>query len=97
MLIQRLNKELSILKKDPIENCSAGPIDNDMKKWHATIFGPTDTPYQGGIFNLNIEFTDDYPYKPPIIYFTTPIYHCNVNSRGGICLDILKKIIGRPH
>ena len=90
MLLQRLNKELSIMEKDPVENCSAGPIDNDIKKWHANIFGPKDTPYEGGIFNLNIEFTEEYPYKPPIIYFTTPIYHCNVNSRGGICLDILK-------
>lgn len=90
MLLQRLNKELSIMVKDPVENCSAGPVDNDMKKWQATIFGPKDTPYEGGIFNLNIEFTEEYPYKPPIIYFTTPIYHCNVNSRGGICLDILK-------
>ena len=90
MLLQRLNKELSIIKSDPIENCSAGPVNNNFKKWNATIFGPKDTPYENGIFNLNIEFTEEYPYKPPIIYFITPIYHCNINSRGGICLDILK-------
>lgn len=90
MLARRLNRELKIIQDEPVENCSAGPIGDDLTKWQATIFGPKDTPYENGVFNLNIEFTEEYPYKPPIVYFTTPIYHCNINSKGGICLDILK-------
>lgn len=31
-----------------------------------------------------------YPFKPPKLRFRTPIYHCNVNKTGQICLDILK-------
>ena len=90
MLARRLNRELKVIQDEPVENCSAGPIGDDLTKWQATIFGPKDTPYENGVFNLNIEFTEEYPYKPPIVYFTTPIYHCNINSKGGICLDILK-------
>ena len=53
--------------------------------------GPTESPYQGGVYFLNIHFPADYPFKPPKINFTTRIYHPNINANGQICLDILKE------
>ena len=91
LLTNRIGQELKDLTSNPVLNCSAGPKGDKLTEWHATIFGPDDTPYAGGIFKLNIEFTNEYPFKPPKIYFLTPIYHCNINGRGGICLDILKE------
>lgn len=90
MALKRLQKEVSEIQKDTPVNCSAGPNNNDLFNWEATIIGPTETPYEGGIFKLKILFPADYPFKPPKITFETPIYHPNINSNGGICLDILK-------
>ncbi|MAU36377.1 MAG: hypothetical protein CMD14_03280 [Flavobacteriales bacterium] len=89
--IKRINADLNEILKNPPANCSAGPIDeNNIYEWQATIMGPRDSPYQDGIFYLSINFPSEYPFKPPIVKFITKIYHCNINSKGSICLDILK-------
>jgi len=91
MSLRRLKTELAELQRDPPAKCTAGPIsESDMSIWDAMIFGPADSPFQGGMFALTIRFPSDYPFKPPIITFKTKIYHPNINASGGICLDILK-------
>ncbi|URE04724.1 ubiquitin-conjugating enzyme [Musa troglodytarum] len=102
---KRIMKELKDLEKDPPASCSAGPVAEDIFHWQATIMGPTDSPFAGGIFLVNIHFPPDYPFKPPKaghhgpmenvivkhVSFRTKVYHPNINSNGSICLDILKE------
>jgi ubiquitin-conjugating enzyme E2 D/E len=89
---KRIARELVDIKNDPPLNCSAGPIDeSDMFTWEGVLFGPSESPYTGGVFNVSIQFPIDYPFKPPRVMFTTKIYHPNINTGGFICLDILKQ------
>jgi len=89
--MKRIRNELQDINRDPPAQCSAGPVDeNDLFHWTASIMGPPDSPYDGGVFFLNLHFPTDYPFKPPKINFTTKIYHPNINSNGSICLDILR-------
>mmetsp|Transcript_7624 Transcript_7624/g.19294 ORF Transcript_7624/g.19294 Transcript_7624/m.19294 type:complete len:171 (-) Transcript_7624:303-815(-) len=91
---KRLRKELQVLKQ-------AKNIDDDivlqvnpdnLLLWKGWIRGPVDTPYEGGVFQLDIKCGTDYPLAPPTIRFVTKVFHPNVHFRSGdICLDILKK------
>ncbi|KAL2225441.1 UNVERIFIED_CONTAM: Ubiquitin-conjugating enzyme E2 [Sesamum indicum] len=91
MASKRILKELKDLQKDPPTSCSAGPVAEDMFHWQATIMGPSDSPYAGGVFLVSIHFPPDYPFKPPKVAFRTKVFHPNINSNGSICLDILKE------
>lgn len=91
MSAKRIMKEMKEMETSPLDNCTAGPVDHsDIYLWHGTIIGPEKSPYEGGLFKLEIRFPTDYPFKPPNVTFLTKVYHPNINSAGGICLDILK-------
>ena len=84
--LKKINDEYDLLEEKGI--ISVGPIDeSDMFEWEAEIIGPEATPYESGIFKLNIKFPRNYPFKPPSIYFRTKIFHVNIHSDGKICCE----------
>eukprot|EP01062_Namystynia_karyoxenos_P081333 TRINITY_DN8918_c0_g1_i1.p2 TRINITY_DN8918_c0_g1~~TRINITY_DN8918_c0_g1_i1.p2 ORF type:complete len:210 (+),score=41.67 TRINITY_DN8918_c0_g1_i1:109-738(+) len=89
---KRLQRELQQINGGGVEGCIVEVV-GDIKDmhWQAVMSGPDDSPYQGGVWALDIRFPTAYPMKPPEVRFATPIYHPNVYNSGEICLDILKE------
>lgn len=87
---RRLMRDFKRLQEDPPQGVSAVPTNNNIMLWNAIIFGPADTPFEDGTFRLTIEFTEEYPNKPPQVKFVSKMFHPNVYSDGSLCLDILQ-------
>ncbi|KAI6649693.1 hypothetical protein LOD99_6483 [Oopsacas minuta] len=90
MSSKRLKKEFKDIWANPKEMITAEPRgDEDLFNWVGTIKGPKDTPYEGGVFYLDMKFCNSYPFRPPKVQFITRIYHPNITSLGQMSLDIL--------
>ncbi|KAG6958373.1 hypothetical protein JG687_00009429 [Phytophthora cactorum] len=86
----RMRKEIAMLESDPPFGVSAWPKDDQIDRLEAQILGPDVSPYEKGVFQLEIEIPERYPFEPPKVRFVTPIYHPNIDDAGRICLDTLK-------
>lgn len=91
--LKRIQKELIEFNKNVESECdyfTAGPIDDsNMFEWEASVAGPENSLYEGGIFHLKIHFPPDYPFKSPKFSFQTKIYHPNFRKDGFICCHAL--------
>mmetsp|Transcript_45473 Transcript_45473/g.99010 ORF Transcript_45473/g.99010 Transcript_45473/m.99010 type:complete len:170 (-) Transcript_45473:51-560(-) len=87
---RRLMRDLKKLQSDPPQGISASPLKDDIMKWTAVMFGPDDTPWEGGTFQLEVSFTEEFPTKAPHVKFLTKMFHPNIYNNGEICLDILQ-------
>lgn len=91
MTLKRLKKEFERILKDHSDAFTAQPLeDENLFEWVGTINGPKDSPFEAGVFSLNIVLPYDYPFNPPKVKFSTPVYHPNVSRSGSISLDILR-------
>ncbi|KOO26486.1 ubiquitin conjugating enzyme [Chrysochromulina tobinii] len=91
--LNRVKKELKDCNKDPETSGIKAELvhEDDYLHWKGTIKGPITTPYEGGIFDVDILLPNDYPFVPPKMKFITKCWHPNISSdSGAICLDILK-------
>lgn len=62
----------------------------EIFKIKAVVNGPQGTPYEGGIWELELSTPTEFPKKGFSARFKTKIFHPNVGNDGAICVDRLK-------
>uniref|UniRef100_A0A803LVL9 UBC core domain-containing protein n=1 Tax=Chenopodium quinoa TaxID=63459 RepID=A0A803LVL9_CHEQI len=83
-------QETQRLLSEPAPGISASPSEDNMRYFNVMILGPSQSPYEGGVFKLELFLPEEYPMAAPKVRFLTKIYHPNIDKLGRICLDILK-------
>lgn len=87
----RIAKEVEDVRRDSHAGITVTRDESDPNHITGTLRGPEGTPYEGGLFIVDIVIPKDYPFTPPKMKFKTKLWHPNVSSQtGAICLDILK-------
>ena len=81
---------LNLLCSFKVVGIYAEPSETNCRHFFVKIAGPADSPYEGGMFNLELFLPAEYPMVAPKVLFRTKIYHPNIDKIGRICLDILK-------
>ncbi len=54
---------------DTIEGVSVGLENDNLYIWNVSFAGPVDSLYEGGYFQCQFQFPDDYPNNPPKVRF----------------------------
>jgi ubiquitin-conjugating enzyme E2 D/E len=94
-----LTPQIADLAKENLGDISLSPDEANIFVWKAILPGPAGSPYEGGMFEVDIRIPPDYPYvpslplpdytdgrfSPPKLLFLTKVYHCNVAHTGAIC------------
>ena len=89
MAMKRLQNEYKQYLKEPNTYYSISIDNNNFLKWNIILLGPPETIFEGGFYNCQLEFTKDYPNKPPIFKFIDNLFHPNIYPNGKVCMSIL--------
>uniref|UniRef100_A0A383WJT8 UBC core domain-containing protein n=1 Tax=Tetradesmus obliquus TaxID=3088 RepID=A0A383WJT8_TETOB len=83
----QLARQFRDLLRHPISGIDAAPSDDDLFTWNVKLAGPEGSPYEGGWFDVKLEFTQGFPGHQPQATFITKFWHPNVHYPGGdVCL-----------
>lgn len=65
LLPTRILKETQRLIQEPVPGISAIPDEANARYFHVHVSGPGESPYEGGIFSLELFLPEEYPMAPP--------------------------------
>ena len=82
----RLVYEAKILEE---EEPSFKPVGGDLRVWQGFILGTG--LYDGGVFEIQLTLTRNFPFEPPKIRWLTKTFHPNISLQTKVCVGILGK------
>lgn len=87
--LRAINKQILVLERNAETtkfSITQINVDNPYH-YQAAIHGSTDSPFEGGMYLLDIQLPNEYPFKKPKITFLTRIFHPNIREDGTIYLN----------
>ena len=58
-------QETQRLMQEPVPGISAVPDDGNARYFHVVVAGPEGSPFEGGVFKLELFLPEDYPMSAP--------------------------------
>jgi len=84
--------QAAIRNSPPPDYFFADDSADDLTGLSIYLVGPTETPFESGVFTISLRIPTTYPQEPPKANFATKIFHPNVDDRtGDVCVDTLKR------
>lgn len=80
---RRIAKEIADIRADSSSQITAEPVggEGDITHLRGSFPGPPGTPYEGGVYKIDIRIPNEYPFRPPAMKFETKVWHPNVSSQ----------------
>ncbi|XP_059070618.1 probable ubiquitin-conjugating enzyme E2 23 [Cryptomeria japonica] len=94
---KKVQQEWSLLEKNLPESIYVRVYEDRIDLLRAVIIGASGTPYQDGLFFIDIYLPSKYPQAPPAVYYHSLGLRLNPNlyETGKVCLSLLNTWIGR--
>ena len=87
-LPRRIIKETQRLMQEPVPGISAVPDDGNARYFHVVVAGPEGSPFEGGVFKLELFLPEDYPMSAPKV----GLHFCTHTSEYHLQLLNLKHV-----
>nr|VDD64841.1 unnamed protein product [Brassica oleracea] len=99
-LPRRIIKETQRLLSEPAPGISASPSEENMRYFNVMVLGPSQSPYEGGVFKLELFLPEEYPMSAPkvscfgleVIFFYTSVRSGSSNDNDLEQVRFLTKI-----